>query len=94
MAADDIIKVSSDYAEAKGLLVDDKMGTAAYWLQDMKDVTSGGAAIDDSTAAQISADEMTFRYYVTSRGEIAYTQSIKTTVGTLPVLLLDTIVNN
>ena len=88
----DMIKAGSDYAESKGITIDDKMGTAAYWLQDLKDVSSSGAAIDDTTANQISSQGLSFRYYVSARGEVGYTQSTRTTIGTAPVLCLSSMV--
>ena len=94
MAEEDRIKSASDYAENAGLTVDDKMGTASYWLEGTKDLSTSGAAIDDQTASQLSGSGMLFRYYVGSRGNISYTESTRTTIGSVAVVCLASQVTN
>ena len=81
-----LVATATDYAVAKGAKLDEKMGTAGYWLNDEKPLSE--IALDDTTRAQMELEGMAFYKYVSARGELGYMVKTNTHTGYVPVITI------
>ncbi|MCR4874516.1 MAG: InlB B-repeat-containing protein [Clostridia bacterium] len=69
-----LMKCASDYALARGVTKDDKMGTSAYWVRDTK------------TDAGLTDENVPTVKYVGQRGYLSYNLSSASYVGVAPMI--------